>query len=78
MPKRLFKDPQLYPCHASEKAKHVGKHYLISAYKAARIMLVADPTFVEPARLAWERFCRRERRGYLHGIHAPLGRTKNQ
>lgn len=40
--------------------------------EAARIMLVADPTFVEPARLAWERFCRRERRGYLHGIHAIL------
>lgn len=40
--------------------------------EAARIMLVADPTFVEPARLAWERFCRREKRGMLHGIHRIL------
>ena len=44
--------------------------------QAARIMLVADPTFVEPARLAWERFCRREKRGMLHGIHRKLGNSR--
>ena len=40
--------------------------------EAARIMLVADPEFVMPARLAWERFCQRSTRAPMHGIHTCL------
>ena len=39
--------------------------------EAARIMLVADPSFMEPTRQAYERFCKQQKRG-LHGIHQKL------
>ena len=40
--------------------------------EAARIMLVADPSFMEPTRQAYERFCKQQKRG-MHGIHQNLG-----
>lgn len=40
--------------------------------EAARIMLVADPEFVMPAREAWERFCKQSTRAPMHGIHMIL------
>jgi len=39
--------------------------------EAARIMLVADPSFMEPTRQAYERFCKQQKRG-MHGIHQIL------
>ena len=42
--------------------------------ETARIMLVADPSFMEPAKQAYERFRKRQKKG-MHGIHQKLGCT---